>query len=172
MFTSYLNVYYYEENASKKIEKFINTHKQNDCDTVVLCIGSNNSNGWSMGSLVGSMLKDKGISNVYGELSKTINENNLIKSLFRIKIKYKNPFIIAVSSDLGDIDDIDSIIVRDEALNAELLHSFKVGDLSIKGIVNKLDYECLSQMKKADLCSVYYMAKAISKGIESALCNK
>lgn len=172
MFNDYLNVYYYEKSASKKIGIFINKHKRNNCDVIVLCIGSNNSTGWSMGSLVGSMLKEKGISNVYGDLAKTINEDNLIKSLFKIKIKYKNPFIIAVSSDLGDVDDIDSIIVRKDALNAELLHSFKVGDLSIKGIVNKLDYECLYQMKKADLCSVYYMSKTISKGIESALCNE
>lgn len=169
MFNNYLNVYYYEENAVKKIGEFIKKHKQNNCDIVVLCIGSNNSTGWSMGSIVGSMLKDKGIPNVHGTLDKTINEENLIKNLFQIKIKYTNPFIIAISSDLGDIDDIDSIILRNEALNCELLYSFKVGNLSIKGIVNKLDYDCLAQMRNADLFSVYSMAKVISSGIENAL---
>jgi len=169
MFNNYLNVYYYEENAVKKIGKFIEKHKQNNCDIVVLCIGSNNSNGWSMGSIVGSMLKDKGIPNVHGTLDKTINEENLMKSLFQIRVKYANPFIIAVSSDLGELDDIDCIIVRSEALNCELLYSFKVGNLSIKGIVNKLDYDCVAQMRTADLFSVYSMAKVISSGIEGAL---
>lgn len=169
MFNNYLNVYYYEKNAVKKIGDFVKKHKQNHCDIVVLCIGSNNSNGWSMGSIVGSMLKDKGISNVHGTLDRTISEENLIKNLFQIKMKYTNPFIIAVSSDLGDIDDIDSIILRNEALNCELLYSFKVGNLSIKGIVNKLDYDCLAQMKNADLCSVYSMSKVIANGIEDAL---
>lgn len=169
MNNGYLSVYYYEATAAKKIEKFIKTYKQDSSDIVILCIGSSNSNGWSMGPIVGSMLKDKGILNVYGTLDKTIVEDNLMKNLFQIKIKYKNPFIIAVSSDLGDIDDIDSIILKNKALNSELLHSFKVGNLSIKGIVNQLDYECLYQMKKADLCSVYYMAKTISKGIENVV---
>lgn len=169
MFNNYLNVYYYEENAVKKIGKFIEKHKRNYCDIVVLCIGANNSIGWSMGSIVGSMLKDKGIPNVHGTLDKNINEENLIKNLFQIKVKYTNPFIIAVSSDLGDIDDIDSIILRNEALNCELLYSFKVGDLCIKGIVNKLDYDCLAEMRNADLFSVYSMAKVISSGIENAL---
>ncbi|MFL0251532.1 spore protease YyaC [Clostridium neuense] len=168
---NYLNVYYYEGNAVKKIENFIRRYKTNNYDIVVLCIGTNNSNGASLGSIVGSMLKDKGVLNVYGSLDTTINEENIIKSLFKIRLKHKEPFIIAVSSDLGDYDDIGSIIVKNEALSCELLRSFKVGNLSIRGIVNKLDYEYLSQMEKVDLCSVYYMAKTISQGIRQAMNN-
>lgn len=165
----YLNVYYYEKNAAKKVENFIRRYKPNNYDVVILCIGMNNSNGASLGSIVGSILKDKGVLNVYGTLDKIIDGENIIKSLFKIRLKYKDPFIIAVSSDLGNYDDIDSIIVKNEALSCELLRSFKVGNLSIRGIVNKLDYEYLSQMEKVDLCSVYYMAKTIAQGIKQAM---
>lgn len=167
-----LNVYYYEWNAALKIARVITKLLQGKGEIIIVCVGSNKISGDSLGAFVGTFLKKSGVPNVYGTLNKTVTPKNLIPTILEINKKHNNPFIIGVSSDLSIYeDDLECIILKDAALETELLGKLKFGNMSIKGILNTTDYECIPKMQKVDLNLVYKIAKVISKGIKLAIDN-
>lgn len=137
---------------------------------VFLCIGTDRSTGDSLGPLVGDKLKflirDK--VNIYGNLEFPVHAKNLVEVINEIKSKYNNPYIIAIDSCLGSIQNIGKVFIENKpltpgaAMNKELP---TVGDISITGIVNISGALEFMVLQNTRLYTVMQLADAISKGI-------
>lgn len=141
---------------------------------IFICIGTDRCTGDSLGPLIGYKLKNclNNLSNnnifIYGSLESPIHSKNIIDIITRIKINFKNPYIIAIDSCLGRINNIGKVFVDNKpifpglAVNKDLP---AVGDLSITGIVNiSGNYEFLV-LQNTRLYTVMSLADCISKGI-------
>lgn len=143
-------------------------------EIIFVCIGTDRCTGDSLGPLIGYKLKTyfKDISKnniyIYGSLEAPVHSKNLIDIINRIKVNFKNPYIVAIDSCLGKVNNIGKVFVRNNpilpgaAVNKDLP---PIGDLSITGIVNiSGGYEFLI-LQNTRLYTVMSLADCISKGI-------
>lgn len=132
---SYIKI---KEYLLKNLKDIIHSNRK----IVFVCIGTDRSTGDSLGPLVGYKLKF--LSNdenfhIYGSLEKPVHAKNLKSILKEIKCNFHNPYIIAIDSCLGSLNNIGKIFIRKDpilpglALNKDLP---PIGDMSITGIVN------------------------------------
>ena len=144
-----------------------------------LCIGTDRSTGDSLGPLIGYKLKFLSKNNIYiyGTLEKPVHAKNLVNVLEGISSNYDNPYIVAIDSSLGSLNNVGKIFIEQKpiapgiALNKNLP---LVGELSITGIVNiSTGFEFLV-LQNTRLFTVMKLADAISKGIYnfSLKCSK
>lgn len=137
---------------------------------IFICIGTDRSTGDSLGPLIGYKLKHLSKDNIhiYGNLSEPIHAKNLSASLDTITSKYENPYIIAIDSSLGSLDNVGKIFIEEKPLSPGLALNKKlpsVGELSITGIVNiSTGFEFLV-LQNTRLFTVMSLADVISKGI-------
>lgn len=154
-------------------ERLFDIYKS-DREIIFLCIGTDRCTGDSLGPLIGYKLKTyfKDISKnniyIYGSLETPVHSKNLVEIINRIKINFKNPYIVAIDSCLGKINNIGKVFVDNNpilpgaAVNKKLP---PIGDLSITGIVNiSGSYEFLI-LQNTRLYTVMSLADCISKGI-------
>lgn len=141
---------------------------------IFLCIGTDRSTGDSLGPLVGYKLKCEHKNNVYvyGCLETPVHSKNLTTVLEKIKRYFSNPYIIAIDSSLGTIQNVGKIFIEEKpltpglALNKDLP---PVGDLSITGVVNisgNLEFIVLQNTR---LFTVMTLADCITNGIKKCL---
>lgn len=143
-------------------------------EIIFICIGTDRCTGDSLGPLIGYKAKKffKNLSQhnifIYGTLECPIHSKNLIDIVSKIKMNFKNPYIIAIDSCLGSINNIGKVFIDKSpiypglAVNKELP---PIGDLSITGIVNiSGSYEFLI-LQNTRLFTVMTLADCISKGI-------
>lgn len=137
---------------------------------VFLCIGTDRSTGDSLGPLVGYKLRYFSKNNfyIYGTLENPIHAKNISYMLDEIKSKFQNPYIIAIDSCLGSINNIGKIFIQKKpllpglALNKNLP---PVGEMSITGIVNVSGSFEFLVLQNTRLNIVMNLADSISKGI-------
>lgn len=137
---------------------------------VFFCIGTDRSTGDSLGPLIGYKLKHFSKSNfyIYGTLENPIHAKNIACVLNEIKCKFKNPYIIAIDSCLGALNNIGKIFIQKKplipglALNKNLP---PVGEMSITGIVNISGSFEFLVLQNTRLNTVMKLADSISKGI-------
>lgn len=137
---------------------------------VFVCIGSDRSTGDSLGPLVGHKLKYLSKNNIYiyGTLESPIHAKNMIDILDEIKFNFKNPYIIAIDSCLGSLNNIGKIFIQKKpllpglALNKQLP---PVGEMSITGIVNISGSFEFLVLQNTRLNTVMKLADSISRGI-------
>ena len=137
---------------------------------IFICIGSDRSTGDSLGPLVGYKLKYLSRNNIYiyGTLESPIHAQNIIRILDEIKFNFKNPYIIAIDSCLGSLNNIGKIFIQKKpllpglALNKQLP---PVGEMSITGIVNISGSFEFLVLQNTRLNTVMKLADSISKGI-------
>lgn len=154
----------------KSLEKIINENRE----IIFICIGTDRCTGDSLGPLVGYKLKSfcKEISKsniyIYGSLESPVHSKNISNIIDRINMNFNNPYIIAIDSCLGKINNIGKVFVDSKpispglALNKDLP---PIGDLSITGIVNiSGNYEFII-LQNTRLYTVMTLADCISKGI-------
>lgn len=143
-------------------------------EIVFICVGTDRCTGDSLGPLVGYKVK-KIIKNypkcnifIYGTLESPIHAMNIVDIVDKIKISFKNPYIVAIDSCLGPINNIGEIFINEKplypglAINKDLP---PVGDLSIKGIVNISGHYEFLILQNTRLFTVMSLADSISKGI-------
>lgn len=137
---------------------------------IFFCIGTDRSTGDSLGPLVGYKLKYFSKNNfyIYGTLENPIHAKNITHTLEEIKSKFENPYIIAIDSCLGSLNNIGKVFIQKKplipglALNKQLP---AVGEMSITGIVNiSGNFEFLV-LQNTRLNTVMNLADSISKGI-------
>jgi len=137
---------------------------------IFVCIGSDRSTGDSLGPLVGYKLKSFSRNNIYiyGTLENPIHAKNLVTMLSEINSKFTNPYIVAIDSCLGSLNNIGKVFIQKKplmpglALNKQLP---SVGEMSITGIVNiSGNFEFLV-LQNTRLNTVMNIADSISKGI-------
>ncbi|RST58412.1 spore protease YyaC [Siminovitchia terrae] len=112
-------------------------------DIIFLCIGSSRSNGDSLGPMVGSMLKEKGVPfYVFGTLDAPVHALNLNDVLQKIHNEFADPLIFPIDASLGDASQVGEIylmkgpLIPGRAANKSLK---PIGDYHIRAVVNKLD---------------------------------
>ena len=137
---------------------------------IFVCIGTDRSTGDSLGPLIGYKLKYlcKGKIHIYGSLEDPIHAKNLSDVLNKINLAFKNPYIIAIDSCLGKINNIGKIYISKRSLTPGLALNKDlppVGNMSILGIVNiSGNFEFLV-LQNTRLYMVMQLADIISKGI-------
>lgn len=137
---------------------------------IFICIGSDRSTGDSLGPLVGYKLKyfSKNNISIYGTLENPIHAKNIVTTLKEINFSFENPYIIAIDSCLGSINNIGKIFIQKKplipglALNKNLP---SVGNMSITGIVNISSGFDFLVLQSTRLNTVMTLADSISKGI-------
>lgn len=137
---------------------------------VFVCIGSDRSTGDSLGPLVGHKLKYFSRSNIsiYGTLENPVHAKNIISTLNEINFKLNNPYIVAIDSCLGSLNNIGKIFIQKKALIPGLALNKKlpaVGEMSITGIVNISSGFDFLVLQNTRLNTVMNLADTISKGI-------
>lgn len=143
-------------------------------EIIFICIGTDRCTGDSLGPLVGYKLKffyremPKNNIYIYGSLESPVHSKNICNIIDKIKANFNNPYIIAIDSCLGKINNIGKVFVNNNpifpglAVNKELP---PVGDLSITGIVNiSGNYEFII-LQNTRLYTVMSLADCISQGI-------
>lgn len=137
---------------------------------IFFCIGTDRSTGDSLGPLIGYKLKYFSKNNfyIYGTLENPIHAKNIAYMLNEIKSKFQNPYIIAIDSCLGSLNNIGKVFIQKKplipglALNKELP---PVGEMSITGIVNVSGSFEFLVLQNTRLNTVMNLADSISKGI-------
>lgn len=157
-------------NFIKKLKSEITQNKDNNI--VFCCIGTDRVIGDCIGPITGSLLKgvDKNF-NVYGDLNENLTFSNMSQKMREIKLKYKNPYVVAidaalsVESEIGNIYIADDGIIIGRGLNKS---KKKIGDIGIKVVVgkdyndNELNFRCLQNIS---LSKIMDLSKKISDGI-------
>ena len=154
-------------------KELVDVYKSNR-EIIFICIGTDRCTGDSLGPLIGYKSKNhfKNLSQlnifIYGTLESPIHSKNLIDIISKIKSTFKNPYIIAIDSCLGSINNIGKVFIDKApifpglAINKNLP---PIGDLSITGIVNIAgNYEFLI-LQNTRLFTVMSLADCITKGI-------
>ena len=165
--TSYIEL---GEFLYENLKEFINKNRE----IIFICIGTDRCTGDSLGPLVGYKLKSfykqmpKNNIYIYGSLESPVHSKNISNIIDKIKVNFDNPFIIAIDSCLGKINNIGKVFVNNNpifpglAVNKELP---PIGDLSITGIVNiSGNYEFII-LQNTRLYTVMSLADCISQGI-------
>lgn len=137
---------------------------------IFFCIGTDRSTGDSLGPLIGYKLKyfSQGNFYIYGTLENPVHAKNIAHILDDIKSKFQNPYIIAIDSCLGSLNNIGKIFIQKKpvipglALNKNLP---PIGDMSITGIVNVSGSFEFLVLQNTRLNTVMNLADSISKGI-------
>ena len=160
-------------NASIKIKEYLLEELKpiiNNRPIIVLCVGTDRSTGDSLGPLVGYKLKCllNNIIYVYGTLENPVHAKNLSDILNKINCCFVNPYIIAIDSCLGSLNNIGKIFIKKGplfpglALNKDLP---PIGEINITGIVNiSGNFEFLV-LQNTRLYTVMNLADSISRGI-------
>lgn len=141
-------------------------------NTIVICIGTDKCIGDCLGPLVGTFLTRNSFPYpVIGTLERPAHAINLDYILKDIKMKYKDPFIIAIDACLGYDNCIGDIQVKSgpvhpgKGVGKTLPH---VGDISIVGVVDTIDNSDLFSIKNIRLNFIMNMADIISQGLLQA----
>lgn len=139
-------------------------------DIVFICIGTDRSTGDALGPLVGYKLKFMSRNNIhiYGSLESPIHSKNIESIYNKILSNFKNPFIIAIDSSLGTVQNIGKVFIKDEPINPGLALNKdlpKIGNMSITGIVNICGNFEFMVLQNTRLYTVMELADCISNGI-------
>ena len=137
---------------------------------IFICIGTDRSTGDSLGPLVGYKLKHLSKNNIYiyGTLENPIHAKNMVEVLSKIKSTFINPYIVAIDSCLGSLNNIGKVFIQKKplcpglALNKQLPC---IGEMSITGIVNVSGSFEFLVLQNTRLNTVMNLADTISKGI-------
>lgn len=141
---------------------------------IFLCIGTDRCTGDSLGPLVGYKLKSEHKNNIYiyGCLETPVHSKNITTILEKIEKYFINPYIIAIDSSLGSVQNVGKIFIEEKPLNPGLALNKdlpSVGDLSITGVVNisgSLEFIVLQNTR---LFTVMSLADCITNGIQKCL---
>lgn len=158
--------YHVDKSGMAELTSIVDTARKDGKDIVVACIGTDRSTGDSLGPLVGSMLEDMGLSNVFGTLDNPIHALNLEDVLSGVYANVDKPFVIAVDAALGKSESIGDIIIKANGLlpgtgvgkNLPL-----VGDIGIVGVVNVGGFMEYFVLQNTRLSLVMKMAKRITE---------
>ena len=159
--------------ASKGIADAIKNFAPEDKSATVLCIGSDLILGDSLGPLVGTMLKKRGVlSYVYGSLTHPVTAKEILYAKNYVKKTHPNSFIIAIDAAIGEKNDVGIIKVNRGGLKPGLgvdKNLGKIGDVSIIGIVAPRSVQNYSLFNATRLNLVYTMSERIANGLDEFL---
>ena len=129
---------------------------------IIVCVGSDLVLGDSLGPLVGTLLKQKGVGTyIYGTLNCPITAKEIEYAKTYLKQLHPESFIIAIDAAVGASDDIGLIKLQNKGLRPGLgvnKSLGEIGDVSIIGIVATKTFQNYSLFNTTRLNLVYKMA--------------
>ena len=131
-----------------------------------VCIGTDRSTGDSLGPMVGTMLKQRGVKNVIGTLHEPCHAMNMEE---RLSIIPEDAFVVAIDACLGSTGSIGKVRVKPEPLRpgAGVNKTLPtVGNACIHGIVNVGGFMEYFVLQNTRLSLIMDMAEEIAAGIE------
>ena len=136
---------------------------------IFICIGSDLVLGDSLGPLVGTFLKNKGVqSYVYGTLNFPITAKEVEYARLHLKQMHPNTLSIAIDAAVGCADDIGLIKLSNSGLKPGLgvdKNLGLIGDVSIIGVVAERSLKNYNLFNLTRLNLIYKMAETIADGI-------
>lgn len=142
----------------------------NTTKPVILCIGTTNVPGDSLGPIVGDkLIEEYNIdAYVYGRTGKTVNGINYSDYISHIKTHHSSSIIIAVDACLGISKDVGRIkyIMRGLEAGAALNKKLgKVGDIGILGVVGESGKDNLQALMAVSLKNIKDLSEKIAEKI-------
>ncbi len=163
----------FNDYAKDGIAEAINRCNKNNKTPLFICIGSDLVLGDSLGPLVGTMLKEKGISSyVYGTLNSPITAKEVEYARTYLKQMHPNSVIIAIDAAVGLESDVGLIKVTNKGLKPGLgvnKNLSMIGDISIIGVVAGKSMKNYNLYNMTRLNLVYKMTEKIAGGIKEYL---
>ena len=156
--------------SSNGISQALTEYNKERLTPIIICIGSDLVLGDSLGPLVGTFLKNRGVNSyVYGTLNFPITAREIEYARTYLKQMHPNSIAIAIDAAVGDAGDIGLIRVCNKGLKPGLgvdKNLGVVGDLSIIGVVAEKSVKNYNLFNLTRLNLIYKMAEQIAKGIE------
>ena len=168
-------VYNEDWRAEEIVTEILNDFLKNVVsDVVVVCIGTDLVTGDSYGPLVGTLLKQKNISQVavYGTLEDPVHALNIEKTIQQVESVHPSSFIICVDASLGKKENIGALNLINRPLQpgagvGKDLPS--IGHCSIKGIVNVSGKQEFHVLQNTRLHLVWKLAELTVASLSKAL---
>lgn len=165
----------FNEYIRNGISSAIMNFNANKLAPILICIGSDLVLGDSLGPLVGTLLKRRGVEMyVYGTLNYPITAKEIENVQKHLKQMHPNSILIAVDAAVGLKDDVGNIKVINKGLKPGTgvnKNLGEIGDLSIIGVVAGKSKENYDLFNLTRLGLVYKMAEKIADGIEDYIQN-
>ena len=164
-------VHYQDTDAFVKLSKALYDKLKpvQDREIAYLCIGTDRSTGDSLGPLIGTLLKNKGVKNVYGTFDDPAHMISY-KAIYEIiKADLDNPYIVAIDAGLSTSDNVGLVMVKDEGVwpgSGVGKETKEIGDMSIVGIVNVGGFMEYYILQNTRLSLVMNMADLIASVID------
>ena len=163
----------FNDACSKNIAQALKECNPKSFTPIFVCIGSDLVLGDSLGPLIGTFLKNKGVKTfVYGNLCYPVTAKEVSLAGSYIKKNHPNTITVAIDAAVGNQEDVGLIRISNSSLKPGLgvnKNLEKIGDISIIGVVSgkSLQNESLFNLTRLNL--VYKMAEVIANGIENYL---
>ena len=140
---------------------------------IIVCVGSDLVLGDSLGPLIGTFLKQKGVgSYIYGTLNSPITAKEVDYARVYLKKLHPNSTVIAIDAAVGPESDVGIIKINPFGLKPGLgvnKDLSAIGDVSIVGVVASRSLKNENLFNLTRLNFVYKMATVISNGVEAYL---
>lgn len=144
------------------------THK----DIYFVCVGTDRSTGDSLGPFVGTLLKEKGYTNLIGTLEDPVHATNLEDKIRNIP---KDKIIIGIDACLGKLTSVGRVDVSNKPLKPGAGVGKKlpqVGTHCITGIVNVSGFMEFFVLQNTRLHTVMEMSKDIVEALNEVFPRK
>lgn len=166
----------FNENTPTEISMVLKGFYEPIRKPVIVCIGSDLVLGDSLGPLVGTLLKKKGVNAyVYGSLSMPVTAKEISHLKSFLKKVHPKSFVLAVDAAVGDLGEVGKIKAYKKGLKPGLgvnKNLGEMGDCSIIGIVAEKSKSNKKLFSFTRLNLVYKMAEQIACGLEEYLTFK
>jgi putative sporulation protein YyaC len=140
---------------------------------IIVCVGSDLVLGDSLGPLIGTFLKQKGVgSYIYGTLNSPITAKEVDYARVYLKKLHPNSTVIAIDAAVGPETDVGIIKINPFGLKPGLgvnKDLSVIGDVSIVGVVASRSLKNENLFNLTRLNFVYKMATVIANGVEAYL---
>jgi putative sporulation protein YyaC len=163
-------------NATKNIACAIDYNIVSNNKYIVVCIGSDLVLGDSLGPLVGTFLKNRGLLlPIYGCLGQPVTAKEIAFLGKFIKKIHPNCKVLAIDAGVGEEVEVGSIKVLGHGLKPGLGVNKvlpTIGDISIVGVVAGKSLRNEKLLSQTRLSLIYKMAGVIADGIMSSVLGK
>lgn len=143
---------------------------------VILCIGTVNVTGDSLGPKVGDLLIDLYDIDayVYGTSSRPVNGVNYQKYVDHVRTHHSDDIVIAVDACLGDKEDVGKVkyAIKGLKAGAALKKNLScIGDIGILGVVAERSDNNLKSLIDAEISTVDSVAEKVAKKVYSLVAH-
>lgn len=154
-----------------------------DREIVFVCLGTDKLLGDSFGPMIGQMLQERGIPNVYGTLSAPCHSGNWRQHLELIDFNHDNPFIIAIDASVGKFEKYKAgeihigvggvrlgTAVNNQGSSPMIGNLYIAGEVTWEGDNKMQTFENLRTLVPVSL--IYGMSKAVSDSLVEVLSSR